>query len=84
LSTAADTPTSASTGLSASLPVPQVHLKPSSASTSRIDVARESLADANRAEIEQLRAALAAKKAHEQELVSRLDQVQRELMTVAA
>ncbi|KAJ2476618.1 ATP-binding cassette long-chain fatty acid transporter pxa1 [Coemansia sp. RSA 2131] len=82
------TPTSASnessSALPALLPVPQMHLKPSSASTSRIDVARESLADANRAEIEQLRAALAAKKAHEQELVCRLDQVQRELMTVAA
>ncbi|KAJ2365828.1 ATP-binding cassette long-chain fatty acid transporter pxa1, partial [Coemansia sp. RSA 2611] len=61
-------------------PPPLLRPAPSSASTSRIDVARESLADANRVEIEQLRRALAARQARVPALTARLDQVQRELL----
>ncbi|KAJ1733268.1 ATP-binding cassette long-chain fatty acid transporter pxa1 [Coemansia biformis] len=57
---------------------------PSLASTSRIDIARESLADANRHEIEQLRSALAAKRARRAELSARLDQVQQALLAGTA
>ncbi|KAJ2162212.1 ATP-binding cassette long-chain fatty acid transporter pxa1 [Coemansia sp. RSA 552] len=62
--------------------LPGLRLGPSSASTSRIDVVRESLADANRLEIEQLRNALAAKKVREADLEHRLGQVRQELMAV--
>ncbi|KAJ2083194.1 ATP-binding cassette long-chain fatty acid transporter pxa1 [Coemansia sp. RSA 988] len=58
-------------------------LGPSSASTSRIDVARESLAQANRREIGRLREMLAAKRAQAPALQARLAQVQHELMAVA-
>ncbi|KAJ2452845.1 ATP-binding cassette long-chain fatty acid transporter pxa1 [Coemansia sp. RSA 2336] len=84
LSTAAGSAT-ASSASSPPLPaqtVPRMRPEPSAASTSRIDIARETLADANRAEIQQLRSALAAKNAHELRL--RLDCVQRELIAASS
>ncbi|KAJ1742803.1 ATP-binding cassette long-chain fatty acid transporter pxa1 [Coemansia sp. RSA 989] len=84
LSTAAGSATTspASSPPLPALAVPRLRPEPSSASTSRIDIARESLADANRGEMQQLRSALATKNAHELRL--RLDCVQRELAAASS
>ncbi|KAJ2750091.1 hypothetical protein IWQ56_007099, partial [Coemansia nantahalensis] len=84
LSTAASSPSSPVLP-PAPLPAPQqLRTGPSLASTSRIDIVRETLADATRLEIEQLRSALAAKSARRAELAARLGQVQRELLSGTA
>ncbi|KAJ2615805.1 ATP-binding cassette long-chain fatty acid transporter pxa1 [Coemansia sp. RSA 1365] len=80
---AMDSPPLAHTVIESRTPLPTRHLGPSSASTSRIDVARESLAQANWREIERLREMLAANKARAPALQARLAQVQHELMAVA-